>query len=59
MTIVRQPTRAGVRDAAAKIAQVLPPAPLFVHEIDGARIAFKAESLQPMGRSSCAGRGTG
>ena len=49
MTIVRQPTRAGVRDAAAKIAQVLPPAPLFVHEIDGARIAFKAESLQPMG----------
>ena len=49
MTIVRQPTRAGVRDAAAKIAQVLPPAPLFVHEIDGARVAFKAESLQPMG----------
>ena len=49
MTIVRQPTRAGVRDAAAKIAAVLPPTPLFVHEINGVRIAFKAESLQPIG----------
>ena len=47
--IVRQPTRAGVRDAAAKIAQILPPSPLFVREVSGAPIAFKAESLQPMG----------
>ena len=47
--IVRQPTRAGVRDAAAKIAQILPPSPLFVREISGVPIAFKAESLQPMG----------
>ncbi|MGN6376715.1 MAG: threonine ammonia-lyase [Sphingomonas sp.] len=47
--IVRQPTRAGVRDAAAKIAQILPPAPLFVHQVGGVPIAFKAESLQPMG----------
>jgi len=47
--IVRQPTRAGVRDAAAKIAQILPPSPLFVREIAGVAIAFKAESLQPMG----------
>jgi threonine dehydratase len=47
--IVRQPTRAGVRDAAAKIAQILPPSPLFVREIAGVPIAFKAESLQPMG----------
>jgi threonine dehydratase len=47
--IVRQPTRAGVRDAAAKIAQILPPTPLFVHEFGGVPIAFKAESLQPMG----------
>lgn len=47
--IVRQPTRAGVRDAAAKIAQILPPSPLFVREISGVSIAFKAESLQPMG----------
>ncbi len=49
MTIVRQPTRAGVRDAAAKIAAVLPPTPLFVHEINGVTVAFKAESLQPIG----------
>ncbi|MFZ3483194.1 threonine ammonia-lyase [Sphingomonas sp. 3-13AW] len=49
MTIVRQPTRAGVRDAAAKIAQILPPTPLLVAEIRGHPIAFKAESLQPVG----------
>lgn len=49
MTIVRQPTRAGVRDAAAKIAAILPPTPLFIHEINGLAVAFKAESLQPIG----------
>ena len=49
MTIVRQPTRAGVRDAAAKIARILPPTPLYVHEIKGMAVAFKAESLQPIG----------
>lgn len=49
MTILRQPTRAGVRDAAAKIAQLLPPSPLFVHPINGIAVAFKAESLQPIG----------
>lgn len=49
MTIVRQPTRAGVRDAAAKIAEILPPTPLFIHEFDGVPVAFKAESLQPIG----------
>ena len=49
MTILRQPTRAGVRDAAAKIALVIPPSPLFVHEINGVAVAFKAECLQPMG----------
>ena len=49
MTILRQPTRAGVRDAAAKIAQLLPPSPLFVHPINGIGVAFKAESLQPIG----------
>ncbi|QQV78226.1 threonine/serine dehydratase [Sphingomonas aliaeris] len=49
MTFVRQPTRAGVRDAAAKIAEVVAPSPLFVSEIRGVSIAFKAESLQPMG----------
>lgn len=49
MTIVRQPTRAGVRDAAAKIAAILPPSPLFTQEINGVPVAFKAESLQPIG----------
>lgn len=49
MTILRQPTRAGVRDAAAKIAAILPPTPLYVSEIKGVSIAFKAESLQPIG----------
>lgn len=49
MTIVRQPTRAGVRDAAAKIAAILPPTPLFTHEFNGVTVAFKAESLQPIG----------
>ncbi|WP_404370116.1 threonine/serine dehydratase [Sphingomonas sp. MMS24-J45] len=49
MTILRQPTRAGVRDAAAKVAAVVPPTPLFVAEIHGVSVAFKAECLQPMG----------
>ncbi len=49
MTILRQPTRAGVRDAAAKITAILPPSPLFVSEINGVPVAFKAESLQPIG----------
>ena len=49
MTILRQPTRAGVRDAAEKIAWILPPTPLFLSEIKGVPVAFKAESLQPIG----------
>ncbi len=49
MTILRQPTRAGVRDAAAKVAAVVPPSPLFVAEIRGIPVAFKAECLQPIG----------
>ncbi|MCC2975615.1 threonine/serine dehydratase [Sphingomonas sp. PL-96] len=49
MTVVRQPTRAGVRDAAAKIAQVLPPTPLLFAEVQRQVIGFKAESLQPVG----------
>lgn len=49
MTIVRQPTRAGVRDAAAKVAEILPQTPLFVHEIRGVPVYFKAECLQPIG----------
>jgi threonine dehydratase len=49
VTIVRQPTRAGVRDAAAKVAAILPPTPLFTAEIKGITVAFKAECLQPIG----------
>ena len=49
MTFLRQPTRAGVRDAADKVARVVPPTPLFVHEVRGVPVAFKAESLQPTG----------
>ncbi len=49
MTILRQPTRAGVRDAAAKIAAILPPTPLFVAEIRGVPVMLKAECLQPVG----------
>jgi threonine dehydratase len=49
VTILRQPTRAGVRDAAAKIAAILPQTPLLIAEIRGVPIAFKAEMLQPVG----------
>ncbi len=49
MTIVRQPTRAGVRDAAAKIAAILPQTPLLQAEIHGVPVCFKAENLQPVG----------
>jgi threonine dehydratase len=49
VTILRQPTRAGVRDAAAKIAAVLPQTPLLVSEIRGVPVALKAECLQPIG----------
>jgi len=49
VTILRQPTRAGVRDAAAKIAAVVPITPLFIKEIQGVAVAFKAECVQPMG----------
>ena len=49
MTFVRQPTRAGVRDAAAKIASVIPASPLLTSEINGLSVAFKCECLQPIG----------
>ncbi|MBA3878404.1 MAG: pyridoxal-5'-phosphate-dependent protein [Sphingobium sp.] len=49
MTILRQPTRAGVRDAAAKVARVVPFSPMFTHAINGIEVAFKAECLQPIG----------
>ncbi|WNO52789.1 threonine ammonia-lyase [Stakelama saccharophila] len=49
MTIVRQPTRAGIRDAAGKLAEILPRSPLYTHDMDGVAVAFKAECLQPIG----------
>ena len=49
MTILRQPTGAGVRDAAAKLAAILPPTPIFTVEINGVPVTFKAECLQPIG----------
>ena len=49
MTILRQPTKAGVRDAAGKIARILPPSPIFPMNINGKTVIFKAENLQPMG----------
>jgi threonine dehydratase len=49
VTILRQPTKAGVRDAAEKIARILPPSPIFPLKINGKTVALKAESLQPIG----------
>lgn len=49
MTILRQPTRAGVRDAAAKVAKAVPFSPMFTHPINGIEVAFKAECLHPIG----------
>jgi threonine dehydratase len=49
VTIMRQPTRAGVRDAAAKVTAILPPTPIFTSNINGLDVVCKAECLQPMG----------
>ncbi|WP_277979790.1 threonine ammonia-lyase [Sphingomonas phyllosphaerae] len=38
-----------MRDAAAKVAAILPPTPIFVREVNGVDVVFKAESLQPIG----------
>ncbi|WP_311731802.1 threonine/serine dehydratase [Sphingomonas sp. BK069] len=38
-----------MRDAAAKVAAILPPTPIFVSEINGVDVVLKAESLQPIG----------
>ena len=38
-----------MRDAAAKVAEILPATPVFVNEINGVAVAFKAECLQPVG----------
>jgi len=49
VTILRQPTKAGVRDAAEKIARILPPSPIFPLNINSKTVVFKAENLQPIG----------
>ena len=46
---MRKPTRQGVIDAAASIAEILPPSPLLPVEIGGVAVHVKAESLQPVG----------
>jgi threonine dehydratase len=46
---VRKPTHAGVRRAATKIAEILPPTPLFAATIHGVQHWLKAENLQPVG----------
>ncbi|PCD02720.1 pyridoxal-5'-phosphate-dependent protein [Sphingomonas spermidinifaciens] len=38
-----------MRDAAAKVAAVVPPTPLLTAELHGQTLAFKAECLQPIG----------
>jgi len=45
----RAPSLAGVKCAAEKIADILPPTPLLPLEIDGKVIWCKAECLQPIG----------
>ncbi len=45
----RKPSLEGIKRAAAKIAEILPPTPLLPLEIDGHTIWCKAESLQPIG----------
>lgn len=46
---VKMPTRAGVIEAAGKLAAILPPTPLLPVEINGTRCWVKAENLQPTG----------
>ncbi|MFM5948703.1 MAG: threonine/serine dehydratase, partial [Novosphingobium sp.] len=43
------PTPEGVALAAAKIAELLPKTPLIEAEVNGVRLWFKAECLQPVG----------
>jgi len=45
----RPPSLAGIAEAAAKIAAILPPTPLLPLDIDGQMLWCKAESLQPIG----------
>ncbi len=49
MNGLRTPNHAGVIEAAAKIADLLPPTPLLPVEIGGVPVWVKAEMLQPVG----------
>lgn len=51
MTMIahRPPDRAGVLQAARKVAALLPPTPLLPLEVEGRTIWCKAECLQPVG----------
>lgn len=49
ITSPRLPDRAGVLQAARKMAAILPPTPLLALEVQGRTIWCKAESLQPVG----------
>lgn len=49
MNIERLPTRAGVLEAARKIAAILPPTPLLPVTIGNVQCWVKAENLQPVG----------
>lgn len=49
MNAMRAPTREGVLEAAAKVAEILPPTPLLPLEIGGVTVWCKAETLQPVG----------
>lgn len=49
MNGLRAPNHAGVVEAAAKIADLLPPTPLLPVTIDGVQLWAKAEMLQPVG----------
>jgi threonine dehydratase len=49
MSEMRAPTRDGVLEAAAKVAEILPPTPLLPAEVRGTVVWCKAEALQPVG----------
>lgn len=46
---VRRPSHEGVREAARKVAEIVPPTPLLAFEYGGVTHVAKAESLQPVG----------
>ena len=48
-SVQRRPKRAGVRNALAKLARILPPTPRLSLDVDGRTICCKAECLQPIG----------